>query len=225
MTHLKAVFAIGMAVIISLVTAGTVLAAGDNGKTYHVTITNLSKKQPLTPPLVISHKGSFKLFEAGQSASDELIALAEGGDVQPLMALLGTRDDVFDYMAGDGLILPGGSAAIEIKVKGHYRNLSLASMLAATNDAFIGVAGTRAPYRSKEIAAVAYDAGSEANTELCTDVPALPCADGSNPNLRVIDGAEGFIYVHNGIHGGGDLDTANMDWRNPVAKISIKRLR
>ena len=36
--------------------------------------------------------------------------------------------------------------------------------------------------------------------------------------------AEGFVYVHPGIHGGdgSDLDAAARDWRNPVARLSIK---
>ncbi len=74
--------------------------------------------QPLTPPLVVSLKGSFKPLEIGQGASDGLVALAEGGDLQPLIALLGTRNDVFDYMAGDGLIFPGESLTLQVKVKG-----------------------------------------------------------------------------------------------------------
>ncbi|WP_303721335.1 spondin domain-containing protein [Malonomonas rubra] len=98
-------------------------------------------------------------------------------------------------------------------------------MLAATNDAFVGIAGTSTPFLAKEISVVVYDAGREANTELCIDVPALPCAEGRNQNLRVTEGAEGFIHIHNGIHGVGDLNAANMDWRNPVVKVRIKRIK
>ncbi len=36
-------------------------------------------------------------------------------------------------------------------------------------------------------------------------------------------GAEGFIYVSNGVHGGADLVPALHDWRGPVARISVKR--
>ena len=32
---------------------------------------------------------------------------------------------------------------------------------------------------------------------------------------------EGFIHVHAGIHGIGDLIEAERDWRNPVARIAI----
>jgi hypothetical protein len=35
---------------------------------------------------------------------------------------------------------------------------------------------------------------------------------------------EGFVHVHAGIHGIGDLVAADRDWRNPVAQIAIRRL-
>lgn len=211
---------LAMVMLLSLFACGVAAADGGRGQTYSVTITNLTKAQPITPPLVISHKQSFQLFMAGHPASDGLAALAEGGDTQPLEALLGTRDDVFDYqVAGATPIMKAESRTVEIKVRGSYRYISLAGMLAASNDAFIAVKGIKVPYFGmKSLAAVAYDAGSEANSELCTDVPAC------GGKLRVTDGAEGFVFVHNGIRGAGDLIAANMDWRNPVAKVVIKKV-
>jgi hypothetical protein len=32
------------------------------------------------------------------------------------------------------------------------------------------------------------------------------------------------VYVHNGIHGVGDLTAAIRDWRSPVARIIIRRV-
>ena len=32
---------------------------------------------------------------------------------------------------------------------------------------------------------------------------------------------EGFIHVHRGIHGEGDLSTRVYDWRNPVAEVFV----
>ncbi|MDX1764306.1 MAG: hypothetical protein R3231_08300, partial [bacterium] len=69
--------------------------------------------------------------------------------------------------------------------------------------------------------AVAYDAGSEANTESCDYIPGPPC--GSHVHDDAND-PEGYIHVHAGIHGIGDLVEANMDWRNPVVEIKIRRL-
>jgi len=36
---------------------------------------------------------------------------------------------------------------------------------------------------------------------------------------------EGFVHVHSGIQGIADLDAARYDWRNPIAKISVKRVK
>ncbi len=216
-------------VVAALLVALPAVALAAGGQVFQVTITNLTKGQPLTPPLVVSHNNDFKLFTLGDldhPAGDGLVALAEGGDTSTLIGELMTDDNVYDYMVGGGLLLPGHSMTVEINVKNRYRNISLASMLAATNDAFVGVNGVSAPWFGKKaLTAIAYDAGSEANTELCTDVPAQPCDENNNPNNRVTEGAEGFVYVHNGIQGGGDLNAADKDWSNPVAKVVITRMR
>lgn len=34
---------------------------------------------------------------------------------------------------------------------------------------------------------------------------------------------EGYVHIHAGVHGIGDLDAAEYDWRNPVARIVIQR--
>lgn len=223
MGSVKMILAIAMAMLVGLLTFGVALA-DDKGTSYRVTVTNLTKKQVITPPLVISHQSSFKLFKFGHPASAGLAALAEGGNTMPLEAMLGTRDDVFDYMTGGGPILPGQSMTIMVQVKGNYRHLSLAGMLASSNDAFFALKGVRVSGETKTKFADAYDAGSEANTELCSDVPGPPCTEASG-NLRVTTAAEEFVHVHNGIHGGGGLNAANMTWHNPVAKVVIKKMK
>ena len=35
-------------------------------------------------------------------------------------------------------------------------------------------------------------------------------------------GEEGYVHVHAGIHGIGDLDASERDWRNPVAMVTIE---
>lgn len=201
------------------------LADEDGGQNYRVTITNLTKKQILTPPLLVSHLKSIALFTLAQPANDELAALAEGGNTQPLAALLGTKDKVLDIVIATAPILPGGTLTLDITAKGRFNRLSLAGMLASTNDGFFALNGIILPrHGSRTFTAVAYDAGSEANTETCTDVPGPPCAADSG-NARVTVGAEGFVYVHNGIHGISDLNAANMDWHNPVAKVVIEKTK
>ncbi len=225
MKNIKMILAICMALLLCLLTFGTALADRDRGKTYSVTITNLTKKQVITPPLVISHASSYNLFMIGQPAGEGLVAIAEGGDTSTLAAMLGTRDDIVDYQMGGGPILPGHSMTIMVKGKSRHNQLSVVGMLASTNDAFVAVKGVSLPaWWMKTKNALAYDAGSEANTELCSDLPGPPCA-GDSGNERVTEGAEGFVHVHNGIHGVGDLSEANMDWHNPAAKIVIKRMK
>jgi len=48
-----------------------------------------------------------------------------------------------------------------------------------------------------------------------------PCG---NKFFRDTAGAEGFVHVHSGIHGIGDLDPETLDWHNPVAEVTIRRV-
>ena len=101
--------------------------------------------------------------------------------------------------------------------------ISLAGMLGITNDAFFALNGETVPNflpfyytsYSKVFMAPAYDAGSEVNNELCDYV------GGCGAGLRMTDGAEGYVYISPGFQGVGDLDAAQLDWRNPVAKITV----
>lgn len=97
--------------------------------------------------------------------------------------------------------------------------LSFASMLVTTNDAFIG-ANHLDVSKSRTMMLNAYDAGSEANSEDCDYIPGPPCGTMAHDPAR----PEGFVHVHAGIHGGdgSDLDPAMHDWRDPVARLSIK---
>ena len=105
--------------------------------------------------------------------------------------------------------------------------MSLAAMLGISNDAFLALNGQSVPYFlpffqqgwTGVYLANAYDAGSEENTESCDTVPGGPC---SAAGVRDTEGAEGYVYVHNGIHGIGDLEASRFDWNNPVAKITVR---
>jgi hypothetical protein len=196
------------------------------GSVYTVTITNLTYDQIISPPVVVVHDQRFRLFEAGQAASDELAALAEDGMTGPLAGLLEVSSGVSDYAVAAGGIPPTGSISVDVRIQGSARRLSLAGMLVSTNDAFVGLDGHALPFghlnslRGLTVNADAYDAGSEANTESCEHIPGPPCG---NPGVRVTDGAEGFVHIHRGIGGVGDLDAIAKDWNNPVARISIQR--
>jgi hypothetical protein len=191
-----------------------------------VTITNLTKGQIFSPPVVVSHRPGFSLFEPGQPASAALAALAEDGMTDLLTDLLDDAPEVISYgVAGDG-IMPGQSASVEIDVSRSWSEISLAGMLVSSNDAFLALNGEPLPSDlwfkkfTHTLYAKAYDAGSEVNTESCDHIPGPPCG---NPGNRVTEGAEGYVYPHSGIHGGEDLDPSMWDWNNPVALITIER--
>lgn len=198
----------------------------DRGSSYEVTITNITRGQIISPPIVISHNKDFQLFSLGDSATDELAALAEDGMIGPLSAYLNKLDSVYQYsIAGEtDVIMPGKSLTLEIKTRKGYDLLSAAGMLVSTNDAFFAVRGVKA--RSKGDMAVearAYDAGSEFNSEDCDYIPGPPCG---NAGVRDTAGAEGYVYIHSGIHDGmGDLNPAVRDWLNPVATVTIEKVK
>jgi len=199
---------------------------------YEVTITNLTRGQIFSNPIVIIHNRNFSLFTLGEEAGDELAALAEEGDPSQLAYLI---DDLYPkahYVVAGGPVLFGATESVKFEMSKHGRSsmISVAGMLVTTNDAFF--AGRDIWFLGKEkvtVYAVAYDAGSEKNSEMCNDIPGPPCntpeSNNNNPGPP-----EGFVYVHAGIHGIGPegqdprVDPAEHDWRNPVAQITIRRI-
>lgn len=207
-------------IMIGILTSGPVSA--DHGQRYTVTITNLTRGQVITPPVIVSHKPKFELFTPGAPAIPDLAALAEDGATAPLIGFLAAHAAVFDFTAASGPLLPGTSVTLEINTSGAFSRISAVGMLASTNDAFFGIRGATVPkHGSKTIEAEAYDAGSEGNSESCDFIPGPPCGSANARNTAM---AEGFIHIHSGIHGIGDLVPAMHDWRNPVAEITIQRV-
>ena len=94
-------------------------------------------------------------------------------------------------------------------------------MILPTNDGFIALNGVSAPRAgSQGYMALGYDAGSEPNDELCASIPGPQCGgEGTSPAA----GGENFVHVHAGIHGGGDLEVREYDWRNPMASVTIRK--
>lgn len=209
---------IGALVGAGLITASGIAAAGGD-KTYDVTITNVTRGQVVTPPIVIVHSNAYSLFQSGAAASDELVTLAETGNPGPLAAAAGAAAGVADVATHDNVLMPGESVTLTVSAGNGAKYLSAAAMLAVTNDGFAAVRGVRLPRSTPvTIGADVYDAGSEANNEGAAFVPGLGGGD------RDTAGAEGFVHVHGGIHGGADLDPAAHDWRNPGVEITIQRV-
>ena len=195
--------------------------ADNESNVYHVTITNITHSINFTPILVASHRRGVSLYELGAPASDELTAIAEGGDVAPLTAVLEDDRRVAEVTNTGALLGPGESVTVSVSAKRGARHISLASMMLPTNDGFIALNSVKVPrHGSTTYYSVGFDAGSEPNDELCISIPGPTCGgEGPSPG---VDG-EGYVHINRGIHGIGDLAPDVYDWRNPVAEITITR--
>lgn len=197
----------------------TLVAGAAAAQTYEVTITNLTPGQVLSPPVVFSHRSGFELFQPGQEASPELAAVAEDADSEALLAWLSTLGAVGDVSIAGDVVPPGGTITVPVEIKGNRRYLSVLGMLVTTNDAFFANT-SRIQSQGTTFYAPAWDSGSERNTQDCAHIPGPPCGNGG---VRVTQGAEGFVHIHNGIQSRSSLRAEDQDWRNPVAKISVRR--
>ena len=190
-------------------------------ETVTVRITNVSK-QIISPPVVASHSAKVRVFFPGSAASTELSMLAEDGDPSALANLLGDSDEVLDLAVADGPLLPGATMVFELRNRGRFNRVSAVGMLVTTNDSFFGLDNylVKRDGLNQRMSAPAWDAGTEFNNELCGFIPGPPCG---SPLVRDTNGAEGFIHIHPGLHGGGDLSPADWSWQNPVVDIRISK--
>lgn len=211
----------------SLVLAVALSAAtnlyADGIRNYEVTVTNITPGQTFTPVLAVTHSEAIALFQVGQPALDELGILAESGNIAPLDELLGNLPDlVHDTATNGGLLGPGESITMTIEGSNRKDRLSFAAMLIPTHDTFVALDSLSLPHRSVTVTVGAYDAGTETNDELCVNIPGPYCMGGG---LSPMDEGEGYVHVANGVHGIGDLAPDVFDWRNPVASVTVRRVR
>jgi hypothetical protein len=215
------------------------------GREYDVTIKNLTEGQPLTPPVVATHRGSHQVFEVGQPASVGVREIAENGNNAPLLAFLDA--DPFDRIsrfrqAGDEPLVPDGTpgastfgdkVSFDINGKRTARRLSYAAMLICTNDGFTGVDSLRLPedVGDRETKrSDGYDAMTEVNSEDYADI-VPPCQDligdsSGETGSAVSDPAlaeGGVIEHHENIQGGNDLEPGLHGWDDLVARIRVER--
>ena len=192
-------------------------AAAQN--TISVQITNISK-QIIAPPVVATHTWKVGIFTPGEAASEELTLLAEDGDGSALVNELMMSAEVLDVAAAGGMLMPGETVVVELEARGKYNRVSAVGMLVTTNDAFFGLDTlfldpSQAVQRTT---AWVFDAGTEYNSESCDYIPGPPC---HNPFMRDADMAEGFVFVHPGLHGEGDVSLMDWNWQNPAVSIAI----
>ena len=196
--------------------------SADGNTSYHVTITNITSSINFTPILLASHRKGVSLYELGSAASNELTAIAEGGDIAPLSAVLQDDPRVADVQDSGDLLGPGESVTVTLSATHGAHNISMASMMLPTNDGFIALNSVKAPrHGTVTYYSPGYDAGSEPNDELCISIPGPTCGgEGPSPGA----GGEGYVHIIRGIHGIGDLAPDVYDWRKPVARITISRV-
>lgn len=182
---------------------------------YSVKVVNLTAAQPMSPIIV----SSISLFSIGESASVGLEKLAEGGDNSDLVNE--------NSVSGTKLIAPSQSDEVIIETKA--TQLSLASMLVRTNDAFIGLdsydVSSLAVDGTLEVELAVYDAGTEENTETNASIPGLG-GEGFNSARESVD----QVSSHSGIISKDDgLVTSDLNaidkFNNPAAKVVITRIR
>ena len=113
-------------------------------------------------------------------------------------------------------LLPGDSITVRVTAR-QGDVLSAASMLIQTNDGFTGLDGA-ALSDGATFETMAYDAGTEDNSEAAADVPGPPFGGknhgpDSNPHQP--------ISMHPGISGRADV-TPDFNWSGPVARFTVR---
>ena len=215
----KSMFVLAIALLLCLASIPVGLTAKDGPTAYEVKITNLTRGSILAPILVASHLPGLRLFMLGTAASSELEMLAELGDPSSLQTAI--QSYVYEStIVGPIPYGPNNTVTAMVATSGQYDHISVASMLVPTNDAFFAVNGVAGPTGNESIViySPAYDAGTEENDEVC-DSPTNGGPCGIGPSI-----GEGYVHIHAGMHGVGTLDPAEVDWRNPVAMIEIRRI-
>lgn len=206
-----------------------------------VELTNLTHGSYFTPLLVAAHNKHSDLFEAGESASAGLQAMAEGGDLTELISTVSNAGGNYVENPAAGLLAPGQKVSATLSTHGHHNNrLSITAMVLPSNDGFVGLDSLRIPKKPGTYTYYlnAYDAGTEANDEIINGggapgvagIPAAPGGDGGTGATGVAGpDSNQSVHIHRGVLGdddlsGGtsDLDRAVHRWINPVAKLVLK---
>jgi hypothetical protein len=215
--------------------AGIENSADAASREYEVTITNLTTGQPFSPGVIATHTKQASFFSAGEAASEGLRLIAENGDpgtaAGELMATAGV-DGVIATMAPVHRVGGPGPTSLSTSVTAgaNAKRFSLALMLICTNDGFVGLDGAELPggFKPQTYYAAGYDGGTELNDELsanvvdaCPDIG--PVGGASDGNGRVAEG--GVVSQHPGIQGGAYLDPAEHGWTDPVASVTVRRIK
>ncbi|RJG42607.1 spondin domain-containing protein [Motilimonas pumila] len=192
---------------------------------YHISATNLTNSQPLSPFLVTLHQ-SGGLWQVGETASNALEILAEGGDSSALAA----NAEVMASVADGAPLMPGESSEQVLSYQGEAHLFSFVAMLVNTNDAFTGLTQldlqSLAVGDSIDLQLPVYDAGTEANTERAGTIPGP--ADGGEGYNGSRDDKLDVVTMHPGVVSADDGLSQSVllqqhKFANPVVTLTITR--
>jgi len=206
----------------------------------NIQVTNLTNGIYFTPLLAAAHDTNTHLFVEGSSASVNLQAMAEGGDISGLSSdAQAVSGDVVENPA-TGLLAPGARTSFNMMTSNGNTQFTLTAMLLPSNDGFVGIDSLDLPTATGTYTYYlnAYDAGTEVNNELIVTgsgslgtlgIPAAPGghAGTGGTGLTAVE-SNTMIHIHRGnsgdsnVNGGlSDLDNTAHRWLNPVAKLII----
>ena len=204
-----------------------------------ITVTNLTQGLHFTPIVTSAHTGNDHIFMVGTSASAELQAMAEGGDISGLVTILSNADANTNENPAGGFLAPGTSTTYMLTNDSANTHLSMAAMILPSNDGFVGVDSWKIPTDAGTYTIMlnAYDAGTEANNEIINGggapgvlgIPGAP-SGGSGTGATGITDTESntMVHIHRGSIGDDDMNGGKSDlnnsihrWLNPVAKFTV----
>ncbi len=220
-TALAIALPLAAAMAIPAVAQEATLSGGD-AKMIMITIEDVLTGQPFSPAVIESHTpGAAALFKLGDKASDELVAVAEGGNIGMYAPSAAMNDD---SSIGDAQLaiytLPGQKRTFFVRVDAAHPLVDGVWMLGNTNDGFSGFTGVDAfsLTAATTIDVRGYDAGSETNNEKKGLLGSLGAGNDRDPE-------DGVIAYHTGIRGDADAPKEwNWDVSAPVARVTFTPL-
>ena len=224
--------------LIMIALAGTLAACSDSNDndestplpepisyTFTVEVSNLTAGQPFSPIAVIAHtEGS--LWKIGEPATTALERMAEGGDNSVLLQF----GSAIANISSEAPVAPGAQTTLTLTTDSlEALKLSLSTMMVNTNDGFTGLnamdVSSLAVNETLTHFTLAYDAGTESNSESSGTIPGP--ADGGEGFNEARDDVN-VVAMHRGVvsqHDGLTRSVLNSEHKfdNPLAKVVITR--
>lgn len=193
-------------------------------ESQHLTlnIVNEAFNQPFSPFFVMVHNSDAEpLYVRGSPASEPLALLAENGSPAKLVEYYTMNTNGVksaDAFVENPPFFLGDKVEIEVEVSDEYPLVTIASMAINTNDCFVSLNGVKV-YEGQTIDVPGLDAGSEENNESCDSIPGPGCPMDSGNEMS--GNGEGYVHIHRGFFGIGDLAEDRYDWRNPMMRVVV----